>query len=151
VTGCPRPGGADCAVRTLLHLLGVTSPSDRRYLERYLAKPVRESSADEVARIVDLMDVHGTVEFAADEGHGIADAAHDALGRACRLPTTSPSSPGSCPTCSNGPAERRADTVASQSSTTNERNPSRAVRQAVWSNVPSGRSASAAAHPMARA
>jgi hypothetical protein len=44
-----------------LHLLGVTSPSDRRYLERYLAKPVRESSADEVARIVDLMDVHGTV------------------------------------------------------------------------------------------
>jgi len=63
-----------------LHLLGVTSPSDRRGLEGYLAKPVRERSADEVARIVDLMDVHRSAEFAADYGHGIADAAHNALG-----------------------------------------------------------------------
>jgi len=80
-------------VRTLLHLLGVTSPSDRRGLEGYLAKPVRERSADEVARIVDRMDVHRSAEFAADYGHGIADAAHNALGvalAACRLHTTSP-------------------------------------------------------------
>jgi geranylgeranyl diphosphate synthase, type II len=64
----------------LIHLLGATSPADRRWLERYLAKPVRERTADEVARIVDLMDVHGSVAFAMDYGHGIADAAHDALG-----------------------------------------------------------------------
>jgi glycosyltransferase involved in cell wall biosynthesis len=38
-----------------------------------------------------------------------------------------------------------------QSSTTKEWKPSRATRQAAWSNVPSGRSAAAAAQPMARA
>jgi geranylgeranyl diphosphate synthase type II len=64
----------------LIDLLGAASPSDRRWLERYLAKPVRERTADEVARIVDLMGVHGSVEFAVDYGHGMADAAHDALG-----------------------------------------------------------------------
>jgi hypothetical protein len=40
------------------YLLSAASPPDRRWLERYLAKPVRERSAEQVARIVDLMDVH---------------------------------------------------------------------------------------------
>jgi geranylgeranyl diphosphate synthase type II len=63
----------------LIHVLGAASPADRRWLEAYLAKPQSERTATEVRRIVDLMGEHGSVEFAVDYGHGIADAAHGAL------------------------------------------------------------------------
>ncbi|MGH9229113.1 MAG: polyprenyl synthetase family protein [Acidimicrobiales bacterium] len=63
----------------LIHVLGAASPAERRWLEAYLAKPAGERTAADVRRIVDLMARHGSVEFAVDYGHGIADAAHDAL------------------------------------------------------------------------
>jgi geranylgeranyl diphosphate synthase type II len=63
----------------LIHLLRTASDADRLWLEGYLAKPVEERTADEVTRIVNMMAAHGSVEFAVDYGHGIADAAHDSL------------------------------------------------------------------------
>jgi geranylgeranyl diphosphate synthase type II len=63
----------------LIHLLGAATPADRRWLQAYLAKPMRERTTDEVGRIVDLMGKYGSVDFAIDYGHGIAHAAHDAL------------------------------------------------------------------------
>jgi geranylgeranyl diphosphate synthase type II len=63
----------------LIHLLRAADDADRRWLEAYLAKSVEERTVDEVTRIVDLMTEHGSVEFAVDYGHGIADAAHDSL------------------------------------------------------------------------
>ncbi|HZA75358.1 MAG TPA: polyprenyl synthetase family protein [Acidimicrobiales bacterium] len=66
----------------LIHVLAAAAPPDRRWLEGYLAKPAGERTPAEIERVVDLMAEHGSVGFAIDYGHGIADAAHVALDRA---------------------------------------------------------------------
>jgi geranylgeranyl diphosphate synthase, type II len=63
----------------LVHLLGAAGAADRRWLESYLASPEGERSPHDVARVVALMEAHGSVAFAVDYGRGIAAAAHDAF------------------------------------------------------------------------
>lgn len=66
----------------LIHLLGAAGLGDRDWLVGYLARPEAERAEADVARVVELMERHGSVAFAVDYGHGIAAAAHEALGPA---------------------------------------------------------------------
>lgn len=70
--------------RTLMlsHLLHDASPDEWAWIERYLGSPLDERADDDVARLRDLMHRHGSIEFAADYGRGIASAAYESFGAA---------------------------------------------------------------------
>jgi len=61
----------------LIHALGAAGASDRAWLVRYLALPEEQRTAAHVARVLDLMAEHGSLDFAAAYGQGIAAAARE--------------------------------------------------------------------------
>ena len=66
----------------LIHALGAAGASDRAWLVRYLALTEEQRTAAHVARVLDLMAEHGSLDFAAAYGQGIAAAARDAFAAA---------------------------------------------------------------------
>lgn len=67
----------------LIHLLGSTATprhgGERDWLVDYLGRPEPARTDPEVARVVELMHDHGSIDFAVAYGHGIAAAAHEAF------------------------------------------------------------------------
>jgi geranylgeranyl diphosphate synthase, type II len=63
----------------LIHLLSVARPTVREELVAFLACRRHERTAEAVARVVDLLRDHGSLEFARSFGQGIADAATHAF------------------------------------------------------------------------
>jgi geranylgeranyl diphosphate synthase, type II len=63
----------------LIHLLSAAPPPDRDWLVRFLGRPAAERTAADVQAVSDLMERHGSIDFALDYGHGVAAAAHAAL------------------------------------------------------------------------
>jgi geranylgeranyl diphosphate synthase type II len=63
----------------LIHLLAVADAPDRRWLERYLSRPVAERQAPEVARVFELMASYGSVAFAGEFAAGVARSASAAM------------------------------------------------------------------------
>jgi geranylgeranyl diphosphate synthase type II len=66
----------------LIHVLGAAEPADRAWLERYLALPEDARTPAHMARVVELMAEHGSLDFAAAYGQGIAAAARDTFAAA---------------------------------------------------------------------
>src|SRR5262249_7648099 len=50
----------------LIHLLGAAPPGDREALVRFLGRPMAERTAADVAAVAELMDSHGSIDFALD-------------------------------------------------------------------------------------
>ncbi len=63
----------------LIHLLGAAGPAERDVVVRFLRRPPEQRTAADVRRIAELMEEHGSIDFAIDYGHGVAAAAHAAL------------------------------------------------------------------------
>jgi geranylgeranyl diphosphate synthase, type II len=63
----------------LIHLVDQVSPEDRSTLERYLEMERRDRTPEIVARVRELLDAYGSLEFAAEYAQGIASAALDAF------------------------------------------------------------------------
>lgn len=59
----------------LIHTINQASPDERQRLSRALAAPRPERRGEDVAWIRELMDRHGSIEYARDLAHGLAGAA----------------------------------------------------------------------------
>ena len=60
----------------MIHLLAVTGPSDREFLNRFLAPDCGRTPA-QVERVVALMHNHGSVEYATDYAAAVARLAEE--------------------------------------------------------------------------
>jgi geranylgeranyl diphosphate synthase type II len=63
----------------LIHLLDAAPAADRQWLVDYLGRPEDDRTDSQVARVVELMHEHGSIDFAVAYGHGLAAAAHEAF------------------------------------------------------------------------
>ncbi len=66
----------------LIHLIDEVSPEHREFVEHYLAMGRHQRTPEVVTRVRSLLDAHGSLEFAAEYGEGIASAALGAFGTA---------------------------------------------------------------------
>jgi geranylgeranyl diphosphate synthase type II len=74
----------------LIHLLRNAAPADRAWLVEFLASSEDERGAGDVRHVLDLMERHGSIAFAAEYGGGIATAAGDAYDEAFAALGSSP-------------------------------------------------------------
>jgi geranylgeranyl diphosphate synthase type II len=63
----------------LIHLLAVAEPSDRRWLESYLAQSLAERRSEDAARLFELMVFYGSIGFASEFAAGVARSAEGAM------------------------------------------------------------------------
>lgn len=63
----------------LIHVLNSASDTERDEISRFLAKDRHDRSADDVARIRDLMGMYRSVEYAREFAAGIADLARESF------------------------------------------------------------------------
>ncbi len=59
----------------LIHLLSTVGTRDKAWLHRFLARPREKRSAADVARVLDLMDAHGSIDFGRSRARFLAGAA----------------------------------------------------------------------------
>ena len=66
----------------LIHLLGAASPAEREWVVAYLARPDTDRTRADADRIREMMERHGSLDFAFQFGQGIATAAYETFDEA---------------------------------------------------------------------